>query len=109
MSGKYGFGSGIDLPKQESIKPRRPVDQPALENALQAGEKLGFVDREPTVRRKPGPKRTEPQDKVSIPGPKRIIDQYRAFCTDQDLTLWQGLEQLLINTHSTPSGQEQLE
>lgn len=95
MSGKYGFGGGIDLPKGPTPAKRAPVDPNALTEAVQAGNDLGFVDREPVARRKPGPKRKEPQDKVSIPGPKRVIDEYRAFCSAQGVTLWQGLELLL--------------
>lgn len=95
MSGKYGFGGGIELPKIDS-PPRLAPDQSALKEAVEAGVTLGFVSREPTTaRRKPGPKRTEAQDKVSIPGPKRIIDQFRAFCTEQNVTLWEGLDLLL--------------
>ena len=97
MSGKYGFGGGLELPKAESAPRRAAVDQAALKDAVQAGKGLGFVDRESGAasRRKPGPKRTEPQDKVSIPGPKRVIEEFRGFCADRDLTLWQGLELLL--------------
>ena len=97
MSGKYGFGGGIDLPKVEVAPRRAPLDQSALSEAVQAGKSLGFVDREPTTtaKRRPGPKRIEAQDKVSIPGPKRVIDDFRSFCTDQNVTLWQGLELLL--------------
>ena len=62
---------------------------------MQAGNDMGFVSREPVQRVKPGPKRREPQDKVSVPGPKRVIDDFRAFCRARDLTLWQGLELLL--------------
>lgn len=92
---KYGFGGGIQLPKQEPTPPRPRQEAPDLSRAIKAGNDLGFVNREPSTRRKPGPKRTEPQDKVSIPGPKRIIDRYRAYCTNHNLTLWQGLEALL--------------
>ena len=95
MNGKYGFGGGIDLPTQDEPEHRAPVDRTVLKKAVRAGNELGFVDRESPVRRKPGPKRTEPQDKVSIPGPKRVIDQYRDFCIEQDVTLWRGLELLL--------------
>lgn len=100
MSDKYGFGaegaSGIELPKGRA-KSRKKVDRAVLDEALDAGKDLGFVDREPQNRRKPGPKRKEPQDKVSIPGPKRVTDRFRKFCADQDITLWQGLEMLLEN------------
>lgn len=95
MSGKYGFGGGIELPKIESPKRRLAPDQEALKEAVEAGTTLGFVSREPSAKRKPGPKRTEAQDKVSIPGPKRVIDQFRAFCTEQNVTLWEGLDLLL--------------
>lgn len=96
MSGKYGFSGGIDLPKTTHVsKPRPKVDENSLNDAIKAGADLGFVSREPTTRLKPGPKRKEPQDKVSIPGPKRVIDNFRAFCSTHNLTLWQGLELLL--------------
>ena len=95
MTSKYGFGGGIDLPPPSPAKPRQPVEKQALQEAVAAGEKLGFVSREPALKRRPGPKRTEAQDKVSIPGPKRVIDAFRAYCTDENLTLWQGLERLL--------------
>jgi hypothetical protein len=95
MSGKYGFGGGIELPKIDSPKPRAVPDHGALKEAVEAGTTLGFVSREPSAKRRPGPKRTEAQDKVSIPGPKRVIDQFRAFCNEQNVTLWEGLELLL--------------
>lgn len=93
---KYGFGGGIELPKTtEPTKPRLKAEPSNVEKAVQAGTELGFVSREPSTRLKPGPRRTEPQDKVSIPGPKRIVDEFRAFCRARNLTLWQGLEHLL--------------
>lgn len=96
MSGKYGFGGGIELPKVAAPKPRSTLDQGALKDAVEAGTTLGFVSREPAAaKRKPGPKRTEAQDKVSIPGPKRVIDRFRAFCSEQNVTLWEGLDLLL--------------
>ena len=96
MSGKYGFSGGIDLPKTTlAPKPRPKVDSGSLSEAVKAGAYLGFVNREPTTRLKPGPKRKEAQDKVSIPGPKRVVDDFRAFCSTRVLTLWQGLELLL--------------
>lgn len=93
---KYGFGGGIELPQQtEASKPRPALERSNLEKAVEAGKSLGFVDRDPVQRLKPGPKRKEPQDKVSIPGPKRVVDEFRSFCVSRNLTLWQGLEYLL--------------
>lgn len=94
---KYGFSEGgIDLPQTTPTRPaRRKVDADSLTQAVQAGNEMGFVSREPVQRTKPGPKRREPQDKVSIPGPKRVTDAFRAFCRERDLTLWEGLELLL--------------
>jgi hypothetical protein len=93
---KYGFGGGIELPKATApTKPRPKIEAESVEKAVQAGSQLGFISREPSTRLRPGPKRTEPQDKVSIPGPKRVVDDFRNFCRLRDLTLWQGLEYLL--------------
>ena len=33
--------------------------------------------------------------KVGIVGPQRVIDAFRAFCDQEDVTLWEGLERLL--------------
>ena len=80
---KYGFGAegGIELPKANTPTRQRPkIETEHIEKAVQAGSELGFVSREPSIRLKPGPKRTEPQDKVSIPGPKRVVDDFRNFC-----------------------------
>ena len=95
MSGKYGFGGGIELPKVDSPKPRHAPDMEALKEAVEAGTTLGFVSREPTTKRKPGPKRTEAQAQVSLPGPKRVIAQLRSFCNENNVTLWEGLDLLL--------------
>lgn len=95
MSSKYGFGGGIELPKADTPKPRAVPDHNAIKEAVEAGTALGFVSREPSAKRKPGPKRSEPQDKVSIPGPKRVIDEFRAYCASRDITLWEGLDMLL--------------
>ncbi len=96
---KYGFGGGIDLPKTTvPLKPRPKLEPAQVEKAVQAGSELGFVNREPSARLKPGPKRKEPQDKVSIPGPKRVVDDFRRFCQHRNLTLWQGLELLLAES-----------
>lgn len=93
---KYGFGGGIELPKTTTpSKPRPKIETEHVEKAVQAGTELGFVSREASNRLKPGPKRTEPQDKVSIPGPKRVTDDFRNFCRTHNMTLWQGLEYLL--------------
>ncbi len=102
MSGKYGFEKGgIELPSQSAPPSRKPVGKSEMTQAVQAGNTLGFVDREPVIRRKPGPKRKEPQDKVCIPGPKRVTDAFRAFCNEQNVTLWQGLE-MLLNQENRP-------
>jgi hypothetical protein len=96
MNDKYGFGGGLDLPKlkKDTAKPR-PSITPDIDAAVKAGNALGFVNRDPQTRAKPGPKRTELQDKVTVPGPKRVIDDFRSYCQANDLTLWQGLEKLL--------------
>lgn len=77
----YGFGQKttgvVQLPQQ----PREATpDKPAISQVLQAGAELGFVSREAGTRRKPGPRRVEAQDKITVTGPKRVIDRLKAYC-----------------------------
>ena len=96
MSDKYGFGGGITLPlKTPQSEPRKKVDDSLLGEAVRAGADLGYINREPTTRLKPGRKRKEPQGQVTIPGPKRVVDELRSFCLAHDFTLWEGVEFLL--------------
>lgn len=100
---KYGFGGGIELPKpSKAPRVRHRAEPGSVDRAVEAGKSLGFVSREGSVRSKPGPKRKEPQDKVSIPGPKRVIDEFRTFCQERNITLWQGLELLLSDKRGGP-------
>lgn len=103
---KYGFCDGTELPAVKLSKPKRkkPKSEPEVVAKIsQASEELDFKrrsvgqnktsDRQP---RKPGPKPTELQDKLTISGPKRIFDEFRDYCDEQELqALWQGLEVLL--------------
>ncbi len=97
MNNKYGFGESIELPKpKDTVKPKlEDSSQNSINDAVMAGQALGFVDREPNTHLKPGPKRKEAQDKVTIPGPKRIIDAFRNHCKKHNMTLWEGLESLM--------------
>ena len=77
----YGFGEkttgAVQLPQQS----REAVPaKPSMNYILQAGAELGFVSRETATRRKPGPRRVEAQDKITVTGPKRVIDQLKAYC-----------------------------
>jgi hypothetical protein len=100
----YGFGdeppagqgtpAGLTLPPRKDSTPR-PALAP-LEAALDAGKAAGFVSREPSAaRRKPGPRRTEPQAKLTLTGPKRVLDQLQAYCDAEGLPYWQAIEGLL--------------
>lgn len=92
---RYGFGTGgIALPETPAPA-RERIDPETLGQAVEAGRELGFAPREPEPRRKPGPKRREPQVKMSIAGPKRVLDPFRAYCDARELTQWEGIERLM--------------
>jgi hypothetical protein len=58
------------------------IEQRASEleqEAVRAGADLGYINREPTTRLKPGRKRKETQGQVTIPGPKRVVDEFVRF------------------------------
>lgn len=89
--------AGIVLPPEDLVTPEPRHGAPdALRAAVRAGQQLGYVNRDPApARRKPGPRATEPQGKLTIAGPQRVFDAFRKFCDDQDMTLAQGLDALL--------------
>lgn len=92
---------GIVLPAPAAGRARAPLDRTALDDALEAGRSLGFVPRDPqdrgrgTLARRPGPRRKEEQDRLSVAGPRRVTDAFRTFCTRLALTHWEGLERLM--------------
>lgn len=84
---KYGFDestpAATDTVKLPPMRQKAAETIPAaapMARVLQAGAELGFVSRDTTDRRRPGPKRKEPQDRVSIAGPKRVLDRLKAYC-----------------------------
>ena len=108
MTRKYGFSDdvseGTDVPsvKLPDPKPRaeRPSEQ-AVAEVARRGQELGFVSREPTQtiaiptssgRRK----KTEPQDKMMIAGPSRVLKAFRDYCDAEGLpSYWAGIERLM--------------
>lgn len=95
----YGFGGEppkINLPKRERKVKVKPTES-AIQHIAEAGVAQGYVDRSPEKRRKPGPKQREPQDRVTITGPQRIVDEFRDYCDERGRSYWEGLEALLAN------------
>lgn len=80
-------------------KANSPVPKEAVLAAVKAGQGQGFVSRQTQVdapRRKPGPRRTEPQDKLMLTGPKRVLDRLREEADSMGgVPYWQALEALL--------------
>ena len=105
--GKYGFSDDVEPAAPQLIslpKPKPKADKPApalVADAVRAGESLGFVSREPRKKaeapaRRPGRQRTEPQAKLLVTGPERVIDAFRAYCEREDIaSYWQAIERLL--------------
>jgi hypothetical protein len=103
----YGFDNNsapaLDAVKLPTPKPREaaPVAAPAPQ-VLQAAAELGFVSREVSARRKPGPKRKEPQDKITVTGPKRVMDRLKAYCDRiGGVSYCDGIEALLDDLEKT--------
>lgn len=92
----YGFDTAaepITLPKPKKRTEATKADTLA---AAEAGKALGFVPRDTERKRKPGPKRVEPQSKISLTGPERVLSRFQDFCDREGgLAYWQGVEELL--------------
>ncbi|MGF0540745.1 hypothetical protein ACQQ2Q_22370 [Agrobacterium sp. ES01] len=93
-SGAVGTGTVKLPPVQRTEKPAADISR-----VLQAGQDLGFVSRDAGTRRKPGPKRKEPQDRLTVTGPKRIIDRLKAYCdANGGASYCEAIEALLDGT-----------
>lgn len=95
---KYGFNDKTDAVKLPSqAAQRKPEPAPDFARIRQTGAELGFVPRDAApARRKTGPKRTEPQDRVTITGPKRVLDRLKAYCDQRGgISYHEALEILL--------------
>lgn len=93
----YGFGDKV---KVDTLKlpesSRKPVTPAAnMAKVLQSGQELGFVSREASGRRRPGPKRTEAQDKITVTGRKRTIDRLKSYCDREGISYCEAIERLL--------------
>lgn len=87
--------AGIKLPPVRKTA-AVPVPQAAdIARAVQAGQDMGFVSRDTVARRKPGPKRKEAQDRLTVTGPKRVIDRLKAYSDGAGLSYCEAIEALL--------------
>ncbi len=87
--------AGITLPPARRKPVEAAVAVPDLARVKQAGQELGFVSRDTTARRKPGPKRKEAQDRLTVTGPKRVIDRLKAYSDGAGLSYCEAIEALL--------------
>lgn len=105
---KYGFSDDEDEPPPiislPSPKPKAQKPEAALiAEAVKAGQELGFVPREPPAAerpvkapRRPGRRKVEPQDKLLVTGPARVIEAFRDFCERENASsYWVALEMLM--------------
>ena len=81
--------------KRQEEAPRAAVRE--LSAVAEVGKAAGFVSRQASApHRKPGPKRTEPQGKLTLTGPQRVLDRLQAYCDDMGgVPYWKALEELL--------------
>ena len=75
------------------------IPNPAIPVARGCNAKSAHGDHAHTMRRRPGRPRREPQTRVSLAGPVRVIERFQRFCLERgDVTYWQGIELLLDET-----------
>lgn len=94
----YGFGNSIRLPEKPEPQKKKQTTMD-VQRVAERGHELGFISRELGNRRKPGPKKTEPQSKLTVTGPKRVLDHFLARCDSLgEVAYWQCIEHLLDET-----------
>lgn len=89
-----GFGKAIDI---SGFKPKpQPTTTHEADDAV--ADRHGFVSREATTRvakRKPT---SEPLDSIYVRGPLRVINDFKTYCNERELSYAAALEELLNRT-----------
>ena len=107
MTRKYGFAE--DAPDDAAVPPLRLPEQktraerPSEDDVaavVRTGRELGFVSREPAAVSTPTQtgrrKKTEPQDKMMIAGPTRVLKAFRDYCdAEGHRSYWAGIESIM--------------
>lgn len=96
----YGFEDEDDfvpprLPKRQNRAPKS-----AIQTAVKAGNDMGFVPRESATRKAVEVKdrrsiNREPQGKILITGPERVLEKLRKISIDTNEPYWRVLEKLI--------------
>ncbi len=73
-----------------ALKKRKPKSTKSELKAV--SEDQGWVDKTP---KKPGPKRREPRAVLTMNGPARVIDQFREYADNEEISQWKALENLM--------------
>jgi hypothetical protein len=78
-------------------KNKEKTDIPSKnENSVKAlellSEEQGWPNR---AAKKPGPKRREPRTVLTMNGPNRVLDTFRAYADDLEVSQWKALEQMM--------------
>jgi hypothetical protein len=94
-----GFGKAkherIDLSSFKLGTAPRPVAQDEDAIADRAAKDHGFTSREPTERVVRKRKPTEPQDSIYIRGPLSLINEFKTYCDENELTYGDAIAVLM--------------
>jgi hypothetical protein len=102
MSETFGFPKRKVLSeKLGAITPSSAGAAPPIEQVDSAGERHGFVSREPEVqlrRRKP----VEPVVTLHTRAPLRVALPFQQFCEKNRYSYWEGIEELMMRAGVHP-------
>ena len=95
----YGFNEDDSTPPPLK-KTKSTLKQLDVESAVAEGEQLGFVARPMGSRshkrsRRNGRRQVEPQGKLLVTGPERVLDQLREIAAKDGVPYWVVIEDLL--------------
>ena len=96
----YGFNDEDDFVPPPLPKRTTNVDKGNIKSAVKAGNDMGFVPREvPSVKQTETRDRRrinkEPQGKILITGPERILGKLRELSIERNEPYWKVIERLL--------------
>lgn len=83
----------VSILKRNKSKVKQAKDNVKSTEALSnIAESQGWTSREP---KKPGPKRRESRTVLTMNGPNRVLDAFRSYADDLEVSQWKALEHMM--------------
>ena len=91
----YGLDEDDDFTPPQLPKRATKAAKDVVQTAIKAGNDIGFVPRSVPEKKDRRFLNKEPQGKILVTGPERVLDKLRAMSIQNNVPYWKVIEDLL--------------